>query len=28
VNPAAHPRAIFDQNDQVVNMLLSTWASK
>ncbi len=28
VNPAAHPRAIFDQSDMTVNMLLSTWASK
>ena len=27
-NPAAHPRAIFDQTDMTVNMLLSTWASK
>jgi hypothetical protein len=26
--PAAHPRAIFDQSDPTVNMLLSTWASK
>jgi hypothetical protein len=28
VPPAAHPRAIFDQRDPVINMLLSTWASK
>jgi hypothetical protein len=26
--PSAHPRAIFDQSDPFVNMLLSTWASK
>jgi hypothetical protein len=26
--PAAHPRAIFDQSDPTVNLLLSTWASK
>lgn len=26
--PAAHPRAIFDQGDQAINDLLSTWASK
>jgi hypothetical protein len=28
VAPAAHPRAIFDQSDANVNMLLATWASK
>jgi len=27
-NPTAHPRAIFDQSDMNVNMLLSTWATK
>jgi hypothetical protein len=27
-NPAAHPRAVFDQSDQVIVQLLSTWASK
>ncbi len=27
-NPAAHPRAVFDQSDANVNMILSTWASK
>jgi hypothetical protein len=26
--PAAHPRAIFDQSDPLVNTLLRTWASK
>jgi hypothetical protein len=26
--PAAHPRAVFDQSDPTVKMLLSTWASK
>jgi len=26
--PAAHPRAVFDQSDMTVVMLLSTWASK
>ncbi|MGD0526994.1 MAG: hypothetical protein ABSE49_17750 [Polyangiaceae bacterium] len=28
VPPAAHPRAIFDQSDMNVQMLLSTWATK
>ena len=27
-NPAAHPRAVFDQSDTTINTLLSTWASK
>jgi hypothetical protein len=27
-NPTAHPRAIFDQGDQTIQQLLSTWASK
>lgn len=26
--PSAHPRAIFDQSDPNVNMLLSTWATR